>query len=150
MNHWPSRAVLQSIDDSGPLQLADFTGYANQAYAGMHRMQQFGFSCVPLAGAHGIILPQRGQHGLAVLLGGEHGQYRPTGRVPGAPIVYDQWGNKIDFGQNVKTISHSTKIHLVVGNMLVAISPNRIDLGADPAPNAVMTTAGASTKVFSV
>ena len=36
------------------------------------------------------------------------------------------------------------------GGTVLAVNPGRIDLGADPAPNAVVTVAGPSPKVFAV
>lgn len=144
------RSELQSLDDTGDLQLAQLLGYAGEQLADVHRVQPFGFASNPPAGSHGIGLALRGTRDLAVTLGLEYPPVRQKNLAQGASVLYDQWGNVVSLTQAVKTIRHSTKIVLQVGSTIVSITSGRINLGADPAPNAVMTTAGASSVVFAV
>ena len=144
------RTLVAGIDDRGDLQLANFTGYAGAFYNGQPRVQPFGFHSMPPVLSHGIGLAVRGHHGNAVMIGGEYAPARPRNHNTGETTLYDQWGNSIYLTQSVKTIKHTTKIVLMVGLMKVVIQANRIDLGADPAPYAVETVGGTSTKVFAV
>jgi phage gp45-like len=144
------RGRVLAIDDSGDLQLARFTGYAGEELVGAHRVQPHGFHSVPPVGAHVIGMRVRGQSDLAACFGGEVPQYRPKNRDPGTACLYDQWGNIVSVIQTEGRFEHTTKLRFKVGSMVVVIQANRIDLGADPAPHAVQTADGPSTKVFAV
>jgi phage gp45-like len=142
------RAELQQLDDTGPLQLAKLLGYAGEQLTQVHRVQPFGLSSNPPAGAHGIGLRLRGSSDLAAVLGLELPSFRPLNTEGGGTVVYDANGSVVSLVNAVLTIVHLKKLMLKVGSTVVSIVPGRINLGADPAPNAVMTTAGASTVVF--
>ena len=145
------RAELAApLDDSGDLQLARVLGYAGQDLTGVHRIQPFGFSSNPPVGSHGIGLPLFGLPDLAVALGLEAPGFRPRGLELGGTVLYDQNGSVVSLVNAVLTIAHVKKLLLKVGSTVISVTPGRIDLGADPAPNAVVTTAGPSSKVFAV
>jgi hypothetical protein len=70
-----------------------------------------------------------------------------------APTCYMQFTDdeKIiispDNGTTIVTIEKN-KVTMAIGDMKIVLSPSRIDLGQEHAPNAVMTDAGPSTKIF--
>src|SRR3954469_14343835 len=66
-----------------------------------------------------------------------------------ATITQEASKTTIKRGNSTTTIESDKVTHDVNGTQVV-VRPNRVDLGAENAPNAVMTSAGASTKVFSV
>jgi phage gp45-like len=66
-----------------------------------------------------------------------------------ATITQETSKTTIKRGNSTTTIEGDKVTHDVSGTKVV-LRQNRVDLGAENAPNAVMTSAGASTKVFSV
>lgn len=54
-----------------------------------------------------------------------------------------------DNGTTIVTIEKN-KVTMAIGDMKIVLSPDRIDLGAENAPNAVMADAGPSSKVYSI
>lgn len=86
------RAELVDVDDSGEHQIATALGYDDERFSRIHRVQAFGLSANPPAGAHGLVGLVNGRLDQAVLLGIEHQQYRPRNVPPGATKLYDQDG----------------------------------------------------------
>ena len=154
-------------DDDGDLQTVKGMGYAGEELSGVHRVMPFGISSHAPAGSHAIGIAGRGERSLVAALGLEHPDYRPKKQSAGNTTIYDQSGNASrylgkdgvwhDAGDRPQKVTGKTvvveateKVTVKVGDMVVVVTKNRIDLGADPAPNAVVTTAGPSTKVFAV
>ena len=142
--------TLDTLDDSGVQQLASGTGFASHPIGQAVRRQGFGLSSVPPAGAEGLFLASGGRSDRGHILGLEHPAYKPLGTPGGGTVLYDANGSAVSLVKPNLRVLHASDIQVTVGGMLVRVRPGRIDLGALQAPNAVMTTAGASTKVFSV
>lgn len=144
------RVILTDVNDQGAQQYASLSGVYGEQMAEVTRLQHFGFNAVPPKGSEGLLLALGGRSDKAFVLGLEHPQYRPKAKNPGESYVYDAYGNIISVVQQNIRIVHSADVQIVVGSMVVRVRSNRIDLGALNAPNEVMTTAGASSKVFAV
>jgi phage gp45-like len=119
MNPAAFRALIEATDDSGQLQLADALGYAGESFAGVHRVQPFGFHSNPPAGAHAVGVPLRGLRGLLALLGGEVPQFRPTGRAVGTTALYDAYGSLVSLVESECRVVHATAIHLVAPTIIL-------------------------------
>ncbi|HQF31659.1 MAG TPA: phage baseplate assembly protein [Hyphomicrobiales bacterium] len=164
------RATLEALADDGAHQLVDLRGLVGDKPRGVHRIQSFGLSAVPPAGAHGIIADLGGRSDRAVLLGLEHADHRPRQTPPGGTVLYDAHGKALKFfpdgtewdaGGKPVTISNAPKV-TVKGNAEVVSSaadarftrvrPHRIDLGVlspdEEAPYRVMTEGGLSNVVW--
>jgi phage baseplate assembly protein V len=89
------RAILESVDDSGPQQLMKLSGLAGQTIGEAVRSQHFGLTSVPPAGAEALMLALGGGFDRAHALGVEHPQKRPTNLPSGASALYDASGNII-------------------------------------------------------
>lgn len=89
------RATLEALYDDGAHQVVDIRGLVGDRPRGVHRIQSFGLSAVPPAGAHGIIADLGGRSDRAVLFGLEHADYRPRNLPGGATALYDANGNII-------------------------------------------------------
>jgi phage gp45-like len=113
------RTLLQSIDDSGAMQLATMTGYAGEQLSQVQRVQPFGFHSNPPVGSHGIGLALRSQRRLAVLLGSEAPQYRPTGRPTGTTALYDAYGSLISLIETECRIVHAQTFHVVAPTIIL-------------------------------
>lgn len=144
------RAKLLELDDAGTQQLLKLSGMKGERLEAVPRIQHFGLSSNPPAGAEGIVAALGGRSDRAVLLGLEHPEKRPKAREAGSTVLYDAAGNVVSIVASELALQHGQKIRLRVGTMVVAISSSRIDLGADPAPYAVSTVGGPSSKVFAV
>lgn len=119
------RALLTSVDDSGPQQLMVLTGLYGQTIGQAVRSQHFGLTSVPPANAEALMLALGGGFDRAHALGVEHPQYRPTNLPSGASRLYDMDGNYVDLRNGVMTISHAKQILLQVGNSVsLAITPS--------------------------
>jgi len=89
------RVELREIDDSGEHQLATGLGYDDERFSRVHRIQAFGLSGVPPAGAHGLVGMVNGRLDQAVLLGIEDPGSRPRGLGGGEAVLYNQHGDVI-------------------------------------------------------
>jgi phage baseplate assembly protein V len=169
-----SRGLLIKSNDDPKLQEANVQVLANEQHTGIERFQQYGVSSVPLPGAGGkypeaIIAYLGGNRSHPVILAVDDRRHRPKGLKPGESVLYDDQGQriyvsrdgiKIDAGaaQKPLTITNGQltvtfakdKATVKVNNMMIVVKPDRIDLGADPAPSAVVTVDGPSSKVFAV
>ena len=154
-------------DDDGDLQTVKGMGYAGEEFTGVHRVMPFGISSHAPAGSHAIGIAGRGERSLVAALGLEHPDYRPKKQKAGNTTIYDQSGNVSRFlgkdgiwhdagdraqkstGKTI-VVEGTDKVTVKVGDMVIVVTKTRIDLGAENAPNAVVTTAGPSSKVFAV
>ena len=142
--------TLGDIDDSGVQQLASATGFLSHPIGQAVRRQTFGLSSVPPSGAEGIILSSGGRSDRGHLLGLEHPSYKPKGTPLGGTVLYDANGSAISLVQPNLRVVHASDVQVTVQGITVRVRKDRVDIGAMEAPNAVMTTAGPSTTVFSV
>ena len=83
-----SLVTLHRVDDTPPVQRAQFEGYQSELRDGMPRHQHFGLSAVPLPGSKGVALYQSGHRGAETIISAEDPRYRPTGQQPGCVTVY--------------------------------------------------------------
>ena len=143
-------ATLGDLDDSGVQQLASATGFLGQAIGQAVRRQTFGLSSVPPAGAEGILLASGGRSDRGHLLGFEHPDFKPRSTPLGGTVLYDAYGTAVSLVQKNLRVVHASDVQVNVQGTLVRVRKGRVDIGAMEAPNAVMTTAGPSTTVFSV
>ena len=69
------RVLLSIVDDAKTIQTAQVQGLAGEVLEDVERIQQYGFTSVPLSGAEGV----------AVFLGGERSAGLPT-QTPWKPL----------------------------------------------------------------
>ncbi len=142
--------TLGALDDSGPQQLVSGTGFLGQAIGQAVRRQGFGLSTVPPAGAEGLFLLSGGRSDRGHMLGLEHPTFKPLGTPGGGTVLYDANGSAVSLVQPNLRVVHASDVQVYVQGTLVRVRKGRVDIGAMQAPNAVMTTAGPSTVLFSV
>lgn len=90
-----SRGVVSRVDDAKKMQLVQVGLLADETRDDVERVQNYGFTSVPLEGAETVVLFVGGRrdHGLAVAV--DDRRYRLTGLADGEVAVYDQTGSKI-------------------------------------------------------
>ncbi len=153
------RVTLGTVDDSGPQQLVAGTGYDGQNIGEAVRLQHFGATSVPPAGAQGLMMLSGGRHDRPHFLGMEHGDYRPTGLPGGSKAIYDASGNVIKLvGSEVDfTFTGPWKATFPGGtltsngkDLYLAVTGANLYLGAAQGASfsPVQTVAGPSKNVF--
>lgn len=117
-----SRAVVRLADDSGDLQTLQLDVLDGETRDGIERLQQYGFTSVPLDGAEAAVLFVGGRrdHGLAVAV--DDRRHRLSGLAPGEVALYHKDGAKVllkadgsievtpKAGQDVKLAGGSAKV----------------------------------------
>jgi len=90
-----SRVVLSRVDDSKKMQAVQLTALDGETRENVERVQNYGFTSVPLAGAEGVAVFVGGyrDHGLVVAM--DDRRYRPTGLQAGEVALYSSGGTKV-------------------------------------------------------
>lgn len=115
------RATLGPVDDAGGLQRSQVTLLAGEVRDNVERIQPYGLSAVPLAGADALVVCVGGNRDHPVIIGVDDRRYRPGGQDAGDVCIYSyQTGHKITLKADRKieiegdeiTIKADTKITL--------------------------------------
>lgn len=118
-----ARAVIERIDDSAPLQELMIQIFAGEYRDKVERLQQYGFTSVPLPGAEAATLFLNGNrdHGLVIAV--DDRRYRLTGLAGGEVALYTDEGDKIHFKR---------------GGTIVVKASNSVLLGSESASDEVV------------
>lgn len=82
------RAVLNIINDTGGIQVVQVKLLEGEPRDGVERMQNYGFTAVPLPGAEGIIACVTGNRDHGVIIAMDDGRHRLKGLKPGESAMY--------------------------------------------------------------
>jgi phage baseplate assembly protein V len=90
-----ARAVVQLVDDEAKLQMLQLGVLADETRDQVERVQNYGFTCVPLRGAEAVVLfvDGRRDHGLVVAV--DDRRHRMAGLQPGEVAVYNHVGASV-------------------------------------------------------
>jgi phage baseplate assembly protein V len=75
-------------DDSGPVQKFQTEGHVGELRTNVARVENHGFSSLPLVGAKGIAIYLGGDRGNGIVIATVDARYRPTGLHPGECQIY--------------------------------------------------------------
>jgi phage gp45-like len=163
------RARLLKVDDTGTQQLVDLMNLAGDQPKKVFRPQDHGLSSNPPVNSEGWVLALGGRSDRLLYVDGGHKDHRPKNLPTGGTALYDADGKlwkmvkdatTYDAGNKPLTISNATVITIQgsssvavgLGGIWVRIAGGKVHLGVSTATEdaipAVMTDAGASTKVF--
>ena len=170
-----SRGILVQSDDKPMLQQATVKAFWGEQMTEVEHFHQYGFTAVPkkpdspTSRAEVIFAFQNGDRSHPFIVQTIDRRYRPKGREEGEVTLHDDQkqevyitrkGIQINGGPSKLPVTITVgnaifkvedgKITAQVDQMFVVVKPNRIDLGKENAPDAVVTTAGPSTKVFAI
>lgn len=82
------RAVLSTINDAGGIQIVQVKLLAGETRDNVERMQNYGFTAVPLPGAEGIMASVSGNRDHGVIIVMDDGRYRMRNLQPGEVAMY--------------------------------------------------------------
>lgn len=121
-----SRAVVRLIDDSTKMQLLQLELLPGEVREGVERVQNYGFTSVPLDGAEAAVVFVGGKrdHGLVVAV--DDRRYRLTGLQGGEVAMYSDQGDQITIKRNGNIeIKGASKV--VVNSPLVELAQPAVD-----------------------
>lgn len=151
-----SRVVLRRVDDSKKMQLVQLSALEGETRENVERVQEYGFTSVPLPGAEGVAVFVGGyrDHGLVVAV--DDRRYRLTGLEPGEVAIYTDQGDKvvIERGGTVR-VTAATKVVVsapvveLAGNTEAAVKGTS-QRTADAALSAALTTFAAAVNTYAL
>lgn len=105
-----TRVLIRLVDDSAGVQVVQVTGLAGERLSDVQRLQQFGFSGRPPAGATAVMVCIGGSRTHPVVIACDHGEYRFTELAEGDSVQYDTRGNYVLITADECIVKHSTKV----------------------------------------
>lgn len=117
-----ARAVLQLVNDAAAVQRVQLELLAGEIRE-CQRVQPYGLSTVPAAGAHpAVVLCPLGDRTQALAIVVDDVRSRPTGGASGDVVLYDLRGNKIELKAGTITITAVDALAVnVAGNANVTV-----------------------------
>lgn len=109
------RAVLRAIDDSGSRQTAQIEALRGEVRDAVERMQQYGFTSVPLPGADGAVVFVAGNREQGIIVATEDRRYRLTGLEGGEVAIYDDQGQKVHLTRDGIVVETSLDLTATIG-----------------------------------
>lgn len=116
-----ARVVLRRVDDSKKMQVVQLTALEGETRGDIERVQNYGFTSVPLAGAEAVTLFPGGSREHGVVIAADDRRYRLTGLQAGEVAIYTDQGDKvvIERGGTIRVVA-ATKV--VVSAPLVELA----------------------------
>jgi len=91
-----ARGELAAASDTQDTQQVQVLVLADEVRTRVQRLQDYGFTSVPIAGAYPCLLVcPFGDRAQSVVVAADDARYRPTGGAPGDVEVYDSRGNSV-------------------------------------------------------
>jgi phage baseplate assembly protein V len=90
-----ARAILRVVDDTMPIQAVQADLLSGETRDRVERMQEYGFTSVPLPGCRGIALFVGGDRSHGAVIATEDNRYRKKGLNAGEVAIYTDEGDSI-------------------------------------------------------
>lgn len=94
------RAIVRLVDDATSAQTMQLELLAGETQDAVERLQDYGFTSVPHAGAEALVACTGGLRSHAVAIRVEDRRYRLKGLQAGEVAIYDDLGNVIQLGRD--------------------------------------------------
>lgn len=118
-----SRAVLRAIDDSGSRQTAQIEALKGEVRDLVERMQEYGFTSVPLPGADAAVVFVAGNREQGIIVAVEDRRYRLTGLEAGEVAIYDDQGQKVHLTRDGIVVETSLEVTVTAATAITLESP---------------------------
>lgn len=89
------RAVIRAVNDDLSRQTAQIEILKGELRDAVERMQEYGFTSVPLAGADAAVVFVAGNREQGIIIAVDDRRYRLTGLTAGEVAIYDDQGQKV-------------------------------------------------------
>jgi len=147
-----ARAVVRLVSDGSRRQLMQLEVLAGELRDGIERMQDYGLTSHPHAGADAAVVFLGGNREQGIVLAVDDRRYRVTGLQPGEVVLYDDLGNRVELRRGrmlVKAVDHlqiEAPTITIVGDVEVtgALRNNGIDVGSSHRHSGVDPGSGTS------
>jgi phage baseplate assembly protein V len=165
-----ARALVKNVDDSLKVQILQLGVLADETREGVERIQNYGFTSVPLEGAEAVALFVGGRrdHGLVIAV--DDRRYRLKALENGEVAMYSDQGDKlvikrggtievtastkvvlttplVELTGNTNKVAKGESLNTAIANLGTAIATALTTMGASPGtpmPGALAATAGTS------
>ncbi len=114
-----ARAVVNLIKDVARVQELQIDLLADETQDGVERVQNYGLTSVPHAGAEAVIVCAGGLRSHAVAIAVDDRRYRLTGLQSGEVALYDDLGNVVKLGREAISIEAVAKVHVTAPIALI-------------------------------
>ena len=91
------RVLLSIVDDAKTIQTAQVQGLAGEVLEDVERIQQYGFTSVPLSGAEGVAVFLGGERSVGLIIATDDRRFRVKKLQPGEVCLYTDEGDTIKF-----------------------------------------------------
>lgn len=108
------RCKFTKVTDENPVQTAEAELYKGENRTGMERIQEYGFTSVPLPGAQGVVLFLGAECSHPAIVATDDRRYRPVDKNPGDVMLYT---DKDD--HHVYLVSETRVIEIVGDKVMV-------------------------------
>lgn len=123
-----ARAIVRLVDDTPMAQALQIDLLADEQQDAVERLQNYGLTAVPHAGAEALVACVGGLRSHAVVIAVEDRRYRVTGLQTGEVALYDDLGNMVKLGRDELAITAVTRI--TVTAPIAVIEADDVQLGA--------------------
>lgn len=117
------RALLAAINDAGAIQTAQAQLLADEVQDDVERVQEYGFTSVPLPGAEAVVAFVGGNRDHGLIIAVEDRRYRLTAMQPGEVALYTHLGDKIVIHAD-GSIAVQASAQVAITSPLVTLSGN--------------------------
>ncbi|MEJ1402583.1 MAG: phage baseplate assembly protein V [Candidatus Sedimenticola sp. (ex Thyasira tokunagai)] len=131
-----SRAVINLVNDGQGLQEVQLTLLAGEEADGVERIQEYGFTSAPKAGAEAVALAVAGSRAHTVVIATDDRRYRLKGLASGEVALYDDKGQSLILHRDrievtsPKVVINSDDIHLAgEGGGRIARVGDKVNVG---------------------
>lgn len=123
-----SRAVLSLISDATGMQIVQVKLLNGEVRGGIERVQNYGFTSVPLPGAEAIFLSLGGDRDHGIVITADDRRYRIKGLQGGEVAIYTDEDKSA--GEHRILFKRGKEIHLVAGASSIVMTPTGITITA--------------------
>ena len=121
-----SRAVLRLISDATVMQIVQVKLLNGEVRDGIERVQNYGFTSVPLPGAEAIFLSLGGDRDHGIVITADDRRYRIKGLQGGEVAIYTDEDKAA--GEHRILFKRGKEIHLVAGASSIVMTPTGITI----------------------
>lgn len=121
-----ARAIVNLVSDAAQVQELQIDILADETHDAVERLQDYGFTAVPHAGAEALVGFVGGLRSHGVVIAVADRRYRLRGLEAGEVAVYDDLGNMVKLGREELTIEAVTKVRVAAPIAVIAADDVRL------------------------